>query len=224
MSRRSYSVAWVALAIALSGCGGLSYSVDRRLLGDLAIENKLALFDAENELSIALDEQEQLGKQMHEARAALARAYDQVSEAESDGARAERKKDAAAAKVAGLAVVAGEHKITYLKTSVAWLRRRVVLQTALINVADARFELAKAKLVKKNNVRGAASIDLADFEGQVSRYLEKARDEQQDVDAAAKVVASTKGVWQTARDALSKASGGGLGSPWAEDGAVWGSP
>ena len=43
------------------------------------------------------------------------------------------------------------------------------MQDALITVAWARYELAKAKLVKKNNVRGASDVDLTDFEEQVTR-------------------------------------------------------
>ncbi len=225
MKAAPFTFVCVALASALSlaGCGGLAYTVDRKLLGDLAIEHKLTLFEAENEMFIAEDELEQLSRQAHEARVAIQRAEAGINESESDFERAQAKKDNAAAGLAQSAVAAQGKKIEYLDASLTLLSARLAMQAILVSVADARYELAKAKLVKRNNVRGAAEVMLEDFERQVDQYMEKAHARQADVDAAAKIADAKKNDWRAARQALSKASGGGLGSPWADDSLVWGS-
>lgn len=88
-------------------------------------------------------------------------------------------------------------------------------------VALAKFELAKAKLVKKNNVRGAQDIDLVDFEEQVDKYIERAMESRADLAEREKEVDAFKQQWFKSRDDLMAKSGGGVGSPWAEDSALW---
>ncbi|MBI3180520.1 MAG: hypothetical protein HYZ27_12725, partial [Deltaproteobacteria bacterium] len=83
-----------AMVMLVCGCGGLGATVDRTLLREITIENKLLLFDAENDVSIALDEREQIMRNIQEVKDSIRDAEAQVAEAESDEDRAGQKKDA----------------------------------------------------------------------------------------------------------------------------------
>ncbi len=211
----------VPSAIA-TGCGGLSYTVDRDLLKDISIENKLILFDAENDVSIALDERESLKKQMTETRQDIADAKAKIIEAKTDADRAEAKGDANAETVGDLAEEAYDKKIDWLGDRLSFLRRRLDAQDRLVYVAWARYELAKAKLVKKNNTRGANDIELQDFEEQVDKCVELAKEDTESLKQEEVELQQSQQEWLAMREKLQAASGGGLGSSWVEDGSIWG--
>jgi chromosome segregation ATPase len=223
MSDRIMRASVVLLAAGLgSACGGLSYRVDRDQLKEITIENKLLLFDAENDVSIALDEREAIHREIQQTKQDIQDADLQVADAEVDSSRAAAKGDQAREQVAYAAIEVFQLKIRYLEDQLAFLRDKLKAQDDLIRVAEAKFELAKAKLAKNNNVRGAADIEIADFEGQVDECVEKAKATFQALGAYEQEVEAVKKAWLDRRDQLMAASGGGVGSPWAEDGALWG--
>ncbi|MEO0814664.1 MAG: hypothetical protein AAFY60_17515, partial [Myxococcota bacterium] len=210
------------LALATSACGGLGYQVDRDLLTEVSVENKLTLFDAENDVSIALDEREQIRREIQQVKQEIKDTDKQIQEAIEDAERAADKGDAEREKVAVMAEEVFYLKQDFLGEQIGLLRERLSVQESYIYVAFAKYELAKAKLVKKNNVRGAQDIDLEDFEAQVDEYVEKAKEMNLDFAEYEKEVEQVKQVWIARREQLQQASGGGLGSPWAEDSALWG--
>ena len=71
-------------------------------------------------------------------------------------------------------------------------------------------------------MRGASDIDLVDFEQQVDKYVERAKNDQENLADSEKSVQAAEQEWQARREKLQSASGGGQGSPWAEDSAAWG--
>ncbi|MEL6548518.1 MAG: hypothetical protein AAFQ82_28095, partial [Myxococcota bacterium] len=80
---------WIAiLALATSACGGLGYQVDRDLLTEVSVENKLTLFDAENDVSIALDEREQIRREIQQVKQEIKDTDKQIQEAIEDAERA----------------------------------------------------------------------------------------------------------------------------------------
>ena len=212
----------VVLALSATACGGLSYTVDRDLLKDVSIENKLVLFDAENDVSIALDERESLKKQVGEARQDISDAKAKIKEAKADAERAADKGDANAQQVGDLAEETYDKKIDYLNERISFLKRRLDAQERLIYVAWARYELAKAKLVKKNNVRGAGDVEIPDFEEQVDKFVELAKEDTESLKQEEAQLAAVQQEWLAQREKLQAASGGGLGSSWVEDGSIWG--
>jgi chromosome segregation ATPase len=223
MSYRSTRARAILLAATLSSaCGGLSYRVERDQLKEITIENKLLLFDAENDVSIALDEREAIHREIQQTKQDIQDADLQVGDAEVDSSRAASKGDKTKEQVADAAAEVFQLKIRYLEDHVAFLRDKLKAQNDLIRVAEAKFELAKAKLAKNNNVRGAADLELADFEGQVDECVERAKATFQALAADEQAVEAVKKVWLDRRDQLMAASGGGAGSPWAEDSALWG--
>ncbi len=212
----------VALALALAGCGGLSHTVDKRLLADVTIEHKLMLFDAENDVSIAVDEREQVLRRLRELRREAAEAGAQRREAESDEERAEAKNDSKRVELAVEAAAVAEKRLAYLVAEMAVERERLAAQEGLLWVALAKYELAKAKLVERNNLPGAADLELPDFEAQVDACIEDAKQLQADLTESEAQAAERLKEWLAARDALAQRSGGGVGSPWAEGSASWG--
>jgi chromosome segregation ATPase len=210
------------MALSASACGGLSYTIDRDLLKDISIENKLILFDAENDVSIALDERESLKKQVNEARQDISDAKAKIKEARADAERAQEKGVANAQSVGDLAEEAYDKKIDYLNDRIGFLKRRLDAQERLIYVAWARYELAKAKLVKKNNVKGANDVELADYEEQVDKFVELAKEDTEGLKREEEELNVSQQEWLAQREKLQQASGGGLGSSWVEDGAIWG--
>jgi len=212
----------VLLLFAHSACSSLGSTVDRDLLSEITIENKLLLFDAENDVAIAIDERERLAREIYQAKMDIIDAEAQVDETYDDEDRADAKGDDKRAQLSAMAREVFILKIDYLELNLAYLRDKLEAQDGLIMVAKAKYELAKAKLVKKNNVRGAQDIELADFEEQVSDYVQHAKDAMVDLSEFEKEVEAYKKQWLHTRDQLMAASGGGLGSPWAEDSALWG--
>ncbi|MEM6730896.1 MAG: hypothetical protein AAF658_05035, partial [Myxococcota bacterium] len=145
-----------------------------------------------------------------------------IKDAVEDGKRASEKGDPEREQVAVMAEEVFELKKDYLFERVSLLREKLKVQESYIYVAFARYELAKAKLVKKNNIRGAQDIEVEEFEAQVDEYVEAAKEVAQDFTAYEQEVEQVRQVGVTRREELQKASGGGLGSPWAEDSALWG--
>jgi chromosome segregation ATPase len=212
----------ILLIVTLSACSELRSNVDRDLLAEITIENKLLLFDAENDVAIAIDERERLARDIYQAKLDISDAEAQVDETYDDEERAISKADEAAAGLSEMAREVFHLKIDYLEERLFHLREKLAGQDSLIMVAKAKYELAKAKLVKKNNVRGAQDIELVDFEDQVTEYVEYAKETMTDLSELERQVEAYRQQWLTAREKLMVASGGGVGSPWAEDSAQWG--
>ncbi len=219
-----YGFTSVAACVALMGASacGLGYTVQRDMLKQIAIEYKLTLFDAENDVSIAMDERDKIQREIRLVYKDKHATQAQIEEAESDEERAAEKGDATAEAVAEYAAEVFEMRIDYLDMRIDFLRARKKGQDGIVAVALAKYELEKATLVKKNNVRGSEDIDLADFKEQVSDYVERAQDFQLDLDELAQEVEAEKQAWLVEREKLSKMSGGGIGSTWVEEGVLWG--
>ncbi len=212
------------LVTVVVAAGGCAKRVDRDLLRDLTVESKLVLFEAENEYSIALDEKEMLKRQIIDTRVQVKEINALKNEAEADADRAKARKDDKAVEVAKRAYDVLDLKRSFVKARIHVLEQKLSAQERVVSVSYAKYELAKAKLVKRNNVRGADKIDLADFEKQVDQLVAKARYAQGAVDDAEKEAEARKQEWLAARNQLESSAGGGASSPWADEASAWGSP
>lgn len=225
MTMRAYFCGWLVmplLPLLATACSTLAFTVDGDLLQEVSLESKIMLFDAENDVSIAIDELDQIQRDIREIKQDIRDAQEQVAEAESDAARASGKDDDEAELLGETAAEVFELKIDYLMGELDYLGEKREIQDNLIDVAKAKFELAKAKLVKKNNVRGVEDIEIEDYEAQVDYYVEVAQMDQEWLAELATEVEGIKTFWLEERTKLQEASGGALGSPWAEDSALWG--
>lgn len=214
---RAFSLALTLAALASPGCASApSLRVDSDVLERITIENKLLLFDAENELNIAIDSRDQVVDEIEQTKQDLARTERKRDIAERDADVFADKGDAERAKVARAKAAEADARIEYLSARLDWVRERLVKERAKLVVAKAAFELAKARLVKKNNVPGASDLDLADFEEQVKEYTAEAGDSDPDIQEAEAEMKRREQTWATAVQALQATTGGALGSRWLD--------
>ena len=200
----------------MGSCAAPSLTVDRDVLEKITIENKLLLFDAENELNIAIDSRDQVVDEIEQIKEDIQRAKTKLEVAERDQESFADKGDAERAKIAGFKATSEEARIDYLSARLDWARSRLDRERKKLIVAKARFELAKASLVKKNNVPGASDIDLADFEEQVKDYEEDVADTDPDIAETESEMKQKEESWLAASKSLRQASGGALGSRWID--------
>ena len=190
--------------------------MDRDVLDKITIENKLLLFDAENELNIAIDSRDQVVDEIEQIKEDIRRAKKKREVAERDQEAFADKGDTERAKIAGFKAVSEDSRIEYLDARLEWARARLVRERAKLIVAKAKFELAKARLVKKNNVPGASAIDLPDFEEQVKDYEEDVASTEEDIQETEAEMKQEEEAWLAASKSLRQATGGALGSRWID--------
>jgi chromosome segregation ATPase len=219
MTGRLPRIAVVAgIAAVMAACAsGPRKRVDGRVLEKLTIENRLLLFEAENELNIAVDARYQVLDEIDQIKVDIERAREKLEVAERDEDLFERKGDSERTMLAALRAETQRTRIDYLEARLDWARERLRVEDKRLLVAEAQFELAKARLVKKNNVPGASKIDLEDFEGQVDKYRAKAEAADRDVEDALVKLGEREEAWIQASRALQDASGGAYGSRWLDD-------
>ena len=114
----------LAIVLSLTGCG-LSHAVDRDLLKQISVGNKLLLFDAENDVSIALDERDKIIRLIRDAKVDVKETEERIDDAASDGERADAKGDAKGAELAVMAGDVFELKIDFLMGNIDYLRDRL---------------------------------------------------------------------------------------------------
>lgn len=205
------------LVAALTACGSdPRLRVDDGVLERITIENKLLLFDAENELDIAIDDRDQVLDALEalEAERRRVKARQRVAERDRDLARDKRRPERA--RVAELRGEAAEARLAHLDARESAAQVRLEQRQRALVVARARFELAKARLVKRNNVPGAADLELEAFERQVEDYLEEVTALEPELDEAEDRVAEREAAWTAAAATLREASGGAFGSRWLD--------
>lgn len=191
--------------------------VDGKVLEKLTIENRLLLFDAENELNIAIDARYQVLDEIDAIKDDIDRAKRKLETARRDISAFEDKKDAEQVRIAKMRELTQKTRIKYLEARLGWARERLKVEDKRLIVAQAEFELAKARLVKKNNVPGASRITIQDFEDQVSKYEGKVEDADKNVEKALVKLTEREEAWIRASRELQEASGGALGSRWLDD-------
>ncbi|MEM1025868.1 MAG: hypothetical protein AAGD10_17755 [Myxococcota bacterium] len=191
--------------------------VDGKVLEKLTIENRLLLFDAENELNIAIDARYQVLDEIEAIKDDIDRAKRKLDTARRDISTFQGKKDGEQVRIAKMREQTQKTRIKYLEARLGWARERLKVEDKRLIVAQAEFELAKARLVKKNNVPGASRITLKDYESQVSTYEGKVEDADKNVDKALAKLTEREEAWIRASRELQEASGGALGSRWLDD-------
>lgn len=205
------------LASLCACASGPRKRVDGKVLEKLTIENRLLLFDAENELNIAIDARYQVLDEIEAIKNDIERAKRKLETARRDVSTFEEKKKAEQVRIAKLREQTQKTRIKYLESRLDWARERLKVEDKRLVVAQAEFELAKARLVKKNNVPGASKITLKNFEDQVAKYEAKVEDAARNVDKALAKLTEREEAWIQTSRALQEASGGALGSRWLDD-------
>lgn len=204
----------LSVAAALSaGCAGLSHRVDRSLLDQVPNEELLLLFDAENAVYIARDEADLATRNLEDARKALRRAQEYRALID------ERRKSGAAidsAQVLQLLEEWNNARMEMRDKEVTLRQEELSSSGVRLWAARARYEHAKAKLIKDFNPVGGANIDLERFLTQVKDW--EVREQQVLAELKARqdelVAARDKYIQLAVR--LQQESRGAYGGPWAD--------
>lgn len=199
----------LALLPLVLSCG-LRHRVDRDLLETVPPEDKLALFDAENDVLIAKDEREAALTDKEDAQRA-------VDDAEKDVTAIRKRADAERdPRLRTLLSTWADRKIAWREAEVdLCVARRDAADEALM-AARARYERAKAQIVKERVPRKATDIDLKDFLGQVKDREADAADSRKDVDKARAERDKKRAAYDETSRQLQQLSGGAYGGPWAD--------
>ena len=203
----------LALALLLAGCAGLSHRVDRTLLDDVPNEELLMLFDAENAVYIARDEADLARRNLEDAKKALDRAENYKS------LIAERRNSGAAidsAQVLSLLEEWNDARIDMRTKEVALREEELATSDVRLWAARARYERAKAKLVKDFNPAGGADVDLADFDEQVADWDVKEKEAIAGLQEREEALSAARTAYIELAVRLQKESNGAYGGPWAD--------
>lgn len=217
VKRNSLPLVATVVVCAGAGCSGLRHEIAAELVADLPPASQLQIFEAENDLMASLDEVDQLGRALRERKRAERSAEAQLAGARAQANRAEAKADASALALAQAAAAAYRAKIAVLDASARLLRQRLEVQNDFVLVARAKLELAKARLVVKNNRDSAARVDVDDFVAQVDTLAARARAAMDALREKQQELSALNQGWLERRRALRVQSGGALGTPWVDD-------
>lgn len=204
----------VALILVFaSACAGLSKRVDRALLDQVPNEEKLLLFDAENGVLIARDEFDVAERARKDALAALDRARryrDVIAQRRSSGESIDTP--------------------DVLQMLEQWNDARIAVREREVDLADvqrrtadvrlwaarARYERAKAKLVKDFSPEAGNDVKLEDFDAQVAEWEAREKEADALVEESRTAVREARKTYDDLASRLSALSKGAYGGPWAD--------
>lgn len=201
------------IACGSSACVGLSHRVDRSLLDQVPNEELLLLFDAENAVYIARDEADLATRNVEDARKARRRAEDYRRVID------ERRKSGAAidsAEVLKLLEEWNDARIEMRSKELALREEELRTSDTRLWAARARYEQAKAKLVKDFNPVGGADVDLVDFEAQVAKWQAREKEVLETLRAREDAMLAARETYIALALRLQQVSRGAYGGPWAD--------
>ena len=138
---------------ALAGCGeSLSHTVDMDKLKEMSRQGQLWIFDAENEIVVALDK-------LDEAKDQLAQIKQRMKGAENSLSAAEKRNSRGAVEMA-------EQNIKYLEAMEVWAKARIEAHRKGVIAAQAGVELAKAQVINREDLLGGKGFDMGNYQQQ----------------------------------------------------------
>lgn len=169
------------------GCGAASISdtVDPDYLKDMSRQGQLWVFDAENEIVVALDK-------LDEARDDLSRIRRMIRLAERGVERAEKRDNR-------LGVDVAEAWLSHLESLEDWADENIELQRLGIVVARATVELAKAQVINREDLLGGKDFDMRDYQEQYNSLKARFDRKQKRVDKRRKRARQREQKWWTLR-------------------------
>lgn len=214
-ARRVARPVWALLILSLlasTACNGLWYRIDRSQLDRIPNDEKLSLFDAENEVIIAKDNIEAVERNIADGRRAVERARQKV----------ELLKDNA--EIAGInspEVLAlyrewAELRFAMREDSMRHLYLKRKVSEHQLWLARARYEMAKAQLVHDHDPERGASVNVDDFAKQVADREKTVADLLAELDQSKAVLEEFRIRYDDVSKRLQEASGGAFGGPWVD--------
>lgn len=205
-------LAVLLVVFSSTACSGLWYRIDRSQLDRIPNDEKLDLFDAENEVIIAKDNIEAVERNIADGRRLVDKARKKV----------ELLKDNID--------VAGISSPDVLALYREWAKARLDMREDKMRhlylkrkasdeqlwLARARYELAKATLVHDHDPERGASVKIKDFENQVADREKIVADYLKQLDQSKAMLEELQIRYDDVSKRLQEASGGAFGGPWVE--------
>jgi chromosome segregation ATPase len=149
------------LALALAACSGsrLGYRVDEGKLKDMSRQGQLWIYDAENEIVVALD-------RLDEAREDLALIKLRKSQAAASIEAAEKRRSRGGVETA-------EAWMRHLEALERWAKARIEEGEVGVTAALAAVELAKAQVINREDLLGGRDFSVKDYQDQYAEWKKK---------------------------------------------------
>ena len=142
------------LAMVGAGCGGaIDYVVDPDYLKEVSREGQRWIYDAENEIVVALDK-------LDEAKDIRLKTRRRIKEAEKAVERAEKRNQR-------LGVEVAEAWLSYLEALEEWVEENIDIMRLGVVVARATVELAKAQVINREDLLGGKGFAIGRLQGAV---------------------------------------------------------
>lgn len=196
-----------------AGCAGLSARVDREALLGVPNEELLLLFDAENAVYIARDEEDLASRNLQDAKVALerARAYrDVIDQRRKGGATID------SVQILDLLGAWNDARIAMREAEVTLRETELSTSDVRLWAARARYEHEKARLVKDLNPSVGADLEMSDFEQQVAEWDQKRTEADARVAERKEAVVAARATYYDLSRRLQAESNGAYGGPWAD--------
>jgi hypothetical protein len=197
------------------GCvPSVTIHVPRAAVASLPLEQRLTLLDAESDVLAAQDARDRQEEELQKADVRIADA-----EARLNASR--RALDAAVRNatnqdIAKAAVEEAEARRKYAEQSAALERRLLGVSDLSVELAKARFELARAKEVDTAGQSGRYGVHVADFQHQAEAISKSVEERMQEGEHERAAVTDAQQTWKTAAQQLANLTGGAQGSVWVQ--------
>lgn len=127
----------LSISIACAACSHVKYTVSDSYFKNISIDKKAQLLESENDLAIAENDLLQISAQIVDFKRTM---HDKNNDAEQK---------------------------LYLRMSMDYLKSRLDIQASIIDVAQAKFELAKVQMIKKYKLAKDDLFDINQFSNQI---------------------------------------------------------
>jgi hypothetical protein len=228
---RHIAAAFVASALATApACGGASdpkpmpvkKHFDDMHIAQVEIAEKQNVVQAQNDFSIAKMEHAKAEADFNEVRTKIKIAENERDQALLSEKSAGHEKKSAddssdmnrvnsamrSKRAAELSRKAADEKVSYLKEYRNYLQKHMLYTEWNRYAAEARFELAKAKVAQAKNIR-PKDFEIADYEKQYKQRADGAKKAHSKAETAKKKAETKKKKWQALVNEANKAGGSG---------------
>jgi hypothetical protein len=203
----------ILLVCVCGGATGCMKKVPANLIDKLPYESKIELLEAENDLAIAVDRQDEAKATIIRTRDQIRRAKDRRGEAKSEVGAANDENSKA---VAELAVVEADARVEYLRAQQKVNSKEEDIADQNLKCALARFESARLAAAKKVKLEGAESLSQEAFDNQVKNCEKKVAEMKEAEKEQLAASEAAKSTWDKTKDALAKKTFDARASPYVE--------
>jgi hypothetical protein len=210
----------VVAGVATTACG-LPVQLDDNLFAGLSADKLIVLFDAENDVAMAVEARMQMAQHLLELRDRRRAAAQEAARADAAIGTADGPAEAPLADEVPRLRTHWLRREVYLREAILYLRLRLRAQDQVVDCAAARFELAKAQQADKERLVGRQALQLPRFVDQVSRYTAR-RDRALTALAPRQAACeAARNTWLAARDDLVAHDIKQIGIVGADEVPVW---